>query len=137
MFGVDQVVVGVELFVGFYYQVVVVVGVVYVVVVGMSEILCLCLFDIDNEYLFFIVVFLLLLLDVDYKMFLVIGVELVFFVQGCVFVYQWLKLQIVCVEVDQLVINCCCVGCYFVMYYYQQIKVYLMLMEQVNVVQCC
>ncbi len=101
----------------------------------MSEILRPRLFDIDNEHPPPIAALPPLSPDADHKTSPVIGAELVSFAQGRAFAHQRLKLQIARAEADQPVINRRRVGRHLVMHHHQQIKVHLMLMEQVNAAQ--
>lgn len=135
MFGVDQVVAGVELSVGLHHQVAAAAGAVHAAAAGMSEILRPRLFDIDNEHPPPIAALPPLSPDADHKTSPVIGAELVSFAQGRAFAHQRLKLQIARAEADQPVINRRRVGRHLVMHHHQQIKVHLMLMEQVNAAQ--
>lgn len=135
MFGVDQMIAGVELSIGLHHQVAAAAGAVHAAAAGMSEILRPRLFDIDNEHPPSIAALPPLSPDADHKTSPVIGAELVSFAQGRAFAHQRLKLQIARAEADQPVINRRRVGRHLVMHHHQQIKVHLMLMEQVNAAQ--
>ena len=92
MFGVDQMVAGVELSVGLHHQIAAAAGAVHAAAAGVSEVLRPRLLDIDDEHPPLVAALLPLPPDADHKTPPVIGTQLIALAQRCAFAHQRLKL---------------------------------------------